>query len=191
MSQVAAGWLTRLPQFSVCSSFNPERNRISTPNAAFSVGTELCSRLHASFFSHVENYASWTYTLSTRLVMKGRENPDEHFQRGGPNNSLNVPNKHLDILTLQSSRWHFTAQRLKLCRGSLHLHTSNTYTSSCWSVHAQPVISAFLKHFRNVEITDSCHVFSIYRLVCAGSKAAAHTYIYNLWRVRAGKEKLG
>lgn len=38
--------------------FNPERNRISTPNAAFSVGTELCSRLHASFFSHVENYAS-------------------------------------------------------------------------------------------------------------------------------------
>lgn len=60
-------------------------------------------------------------------VNERKRKPDQHFERTVPNNSLHVPNNHLDIPTTKSSRWQFTAQRRKMYRDNLHLHTSNSY----------------------------------------------------------------
>lgn len=92
-------------------------------------------------------------------------------------NSLHVPNNHLHMPTTWFSRWHFAAQRQKMYRENLLLHTLalNNHTFISQSIHAQMMISVFLKLFRNVKITHTLSLSFHFHAGLHSVEASAHT----------------
>lgn len=115
------------------------------------------SRLHC-FFSVICNC-----TLS---VNERKRKPDQHFQRSVPNNSLHVPNNHLDIPAAQSSRWHFTTRRLKTTC------SFNSYTST------QPAHTRSASDLSASETLEKCKDYRLSVFIFPSSCRFAQTHIY-------------